>query len=75
MNLNHKPKSYNRHTRNRKEYKHNTKENHQITRDERKRRKREQKQSENNKMAVTDIIQCPIYNPLNIHFYETKCGF
>lgn len=62
MNLNHKPKSYNRHTRNRKEYKHNTKENHQITRDERKRRKREQKQSENNKMAVSTYLSITILN-------------
>ena len=44
------------HTR-RKESKHNTKDSHQITREEKKKNKNElQKQPENNKMAVSSFL-------------------
>ena len=49
-----------KHTKKRKEFKHNTKDSHQITREESKRRKTEKnyknKQKTMNKMAITTYL-------------------
>ena len=42
---NHKPKIYSRYREKRKESKHNTKDNHQITREEKKRRNNKERQN------------------------------
>ena len=49
---NHKAKIYNTNTKNRKESKHNTKDSHQITRDEREKKRRNTKELQNNQNKI-----------------------
>ena len=53
---NHKPKIYNRYTQRKiKESKHNTEDSHQITREENKRRRKEQKELQNNPKTISKM--------------------
>lgn len=57
---NHKPNIYNRYTKNRKEYKHNNKESHQLTQGESKRRKEQRRSTETTREQQNSNKYIPI---------------